>query len=95
MKKFTSKCTEVNNVFIYCLHSPYSGRVFSLERTVGGITYEDGNISGARAFKVSYALKSNLQLDKSSGEEVTLCTITCYVMITWYIHIVYFLKSSA
>ncbi|XP_046844152.1 patched domain-containing protein 3-like isoform X2 [Xenia sp. Carnegie-2017] len=50
--------------------SPYSGRVFSLERTVGGITYEDGNISGARAFKVSYALKSNLQLDKSSGEEI-------------------------
>ncbi|CAB4010402.1 Hypothetical predicted protein [Paramuricea clavata] len=50
--------------------SPYSNRPFSLERVVGGLTYKDGNISGARAFKASYAVESKLELDKSSGEEI-------------------------
>ena len=50
--------------------SPYSKRPFSLERVVGGLSYQDGNISGARAFKASYAIESKLELDKSSGEEI-------------------------
>lgn len=36
------------------------------------MSYEDGNISGARALKASYAIESKLELDKSSGEEVSI-----------------------
>ncbi|XP_028413011.1 patched domain-containing protein 3-like [Dendronephthya gigantea] len=50
--------------------SPYSNRPFSLERVVGGISYENGNISSATALKASYAIESRLELDKSSREEV-------------------------
>lgn len=56
--------------YLYFIHSPYSNRPFSLERVVGGLSYSDGNISGARAFKASYAIESKLELVKSSGEEV-------------------------
>ena len=52
--------------------SPYSNRPFSLERVVGGMSYQNGNISSATAFKASYAIESRLELDKSSGEEVQI-----------------------
>jgi hypothetical protein len=42
---------------------------------VGGLSYLDGNISGARAFKASYAIESKLELDKSSGEEVRISIV--------------------
>lgn len=63
--------------------SPYSNRPFSVERVVGGLSYEGANITAARAFKASFAIESKMAMDKSSGEDVTkfLTWFECFVLM--------------
>ncbi len=52
-----------------------------MERVLGGLSYLDANISGAKAFKASYAIESKLELDKSLGEEVRISNVDFNIVL--------------